>query len=146
MGEVVTLHKFVAQAAARARAGGARMMGPIPGAGSAASGQTPTRLLAVMAADVVDYTRLTEAAELETHVRLRALRVGIIDPCVVSYRGQIIKNTGDGFLATFDSSVDALRCAVEIQREIPLREASTPLDLKIRFRIGLNVGDRKSVV
>jgi adenylate cyclase len=76
-----------------------------------------------MAADVVDYTRLTEAAELETHVRLRALRVGIIDPCVVSYRGQIIKNTGDGFLATFDSSVDALRCAVEIQREIPLREA-----------------------
>ena len=101
-------------------------MGPIPGAGSAASGQTPTRLLAVMAADVVDYTRLTEAAELETHVRLRALRVGIIDPCVVSYRGQIIKNTGDGFLATFDSSVDALRCAVEIQREIPLRQRLRP--------------------
>src|SRR5947208_14178021 len=93
----------------------------------ATSGQKGTRILAVMAADVVDYTRLTEAAELETHVRLRALRVGIIDPCVVSYRGQIIKNTGDGFLATFDSSVDALRCAVEIQREIPLREASTPL-------------------
>src|SRR6266446_6837686 len=141
MGEVVTLHKLVAQVAARARAGGARIMGPIPGAGSATSGRPPTRLLAVMAADVVDYTRLTEAAELETHVRLRALRVGIIDPCVVSYRGHIIKNTGDGFLATFDSSVDALRCAVEIQREIPLREASTPLDLKIRFRIGLNVGE-----
>ena len=116
-------------------------MGPIPGAGSATSGRPPTRLLAVMAADVVDYTRLTEAAELETHVRLRALRVGIIDPCVVSYRGQIIKNTGDGFLATFDSSVDALRCAVEIQREIPRREVSTPPDLKIRFRIGLNVGE-----
>jgi class 3 adenylate cyclase len=74
-------------------------------------------------------------------VRLRALRVGIIDPCVVSYRGQIIKNTGDGFLATFDSSVDALRCAVEIQREVPLREAATPPDLKIRFRMGLNVGE-----
>jgi integrase len=53
-------------------------MGPIPRTGSATSGQTPTRLLAVMAADVVDYTRLTEAAELETHVRLRALRVGIM--------------------------------------------------------------------
>ena len=116
-------------------------MKPTPGAGSATSGQTATRLLAVMAADVVGYTRLTETAELETHVRLRALRVGIIDPCVVSFRGQIIKNTGDGFLATFDSSLDALRCAVEIQREIPLREVSTPPDLKIRLRIGLNVGE-----
>jgi len=117
------------------------MIEPHPEAGSATFGQTMTRLLAVMAADVVDYTRLTESAEMETHVRLRALRVGIIDPCVVSYRGQIIKNTGDGFLATFDSSVDALRCAIEIQREIPLREASTSPDLKIRLRIGLNVGE-----
>ena len=81
-------------------------------------GPRPTRILAVMVADVVDYTRLTEAAELDTHVRLRALRVGMIDPCIVFYRGQIIKNTGDGFLASFDSSVDALRCAIEIQREI----------------------------
>jgi len=111
------------------------------GAGSATSGETTTRLLAVMAADVVDYTRLTEAAELETHARLRALRVETIDPCVVSCRGRIIKNTGDGFLATFDSSVDALRCALEIQREILLREASIPPDLKIRMRIGLNVGE-----
>jgi adenylate cyclase len=141
MGEVLRLHKLVPQTAARVRAGRARMIEPIPAAGSATSGQRPTRLLAVMAADVVDYTRLTEAAELETHARLRALRVGIIDPCVVSYRGQIIKNTGDGFLATFDSSVDALRCAVEIQCEIPLRESSTPSDLKIRLRIGLNVGE-----
>jgi adenylate cyclase len=107
----------------------------------ATSGQRVTRILAIMAADVVDYTRLTEAAELETHVRLRALRVGTIDPCIVSYRGQIIKNTGDGFLASFDSSIDALRCAVDIQREIPLREASTPADRRIRLRIGLNVGE-----
>jgi TolB-like protein/class 3 adenylate cyclase len=98
-------------------------------------------MMAVMAADVVDYTRLTEIAELETHVRLRALRVGIIDPCVVSYRGQIIKNTGDGFLASFDSSVDALRCAVEIQREVSLREGSTPTNRRIRLRIGMNVGE-----
>src|SRR3974390_1561405 len=105
------------------------------------SGQTQTRILAIMIADVVDYPRLTEAAELETPVRLRALRVGIVDPCIVSYRGQIVKNTGDGFLASFDSSVDALRCAVEIQREIPLREASAPADRRIRLRIGLNVGE-----
>src|SRR6476620_2341663 len=104
-------------------------------------GHAPTRMLAVMCADVVDYTRLTEAAELETHARLRALRVETIDPCIVSYRGQIIKNTGDGFLASFDSSVDALRCAVEIQRELPLREISAPADKKIRLRIGLNVGE-----
>jgi adenylate cyclase len=104
-------------------------------------GQTPTRVLAVMIADVVDYTRLTEAAELETHTRLRALRVETIDPCIVSYRGQIIKNTGDGFLASFDSPVDALRCAVEIQREVPLRESSASPDRRIRLRIGLNVGE-----
>jgi adenylate cyclase len=108
--------------------------------GPAPPGQT-RRLLAVMAADVVGYTRLTEVAELDTHVRLRALRVGMIDPCVVSYRGRIIKNTGDGFLATFDSSIDALRCAVEIQREIPVREAATPPNLKIRLRMGLNLGE-----
>jgi TolB-like protein/class 3 adenylate cyclase/Tfp pilus assembly protein PilF len=98
-------------------------------------------MLAVMIADVVEYTRLTEAAELDTHARLRALRVGTIDPCIVSYRGQIIKNTGDGFLASFDSSVDALRCAVEIQREVPLKELSAPDHRKIRLRIGLNVGE-----
>jgi adenylate cyclase len=103
--------------------------------------QRGTRILAVMAADVVDYTRLTEVAELETHTRLRALRVGTIDPCVVSYRGQVIKNTGDGFLASFDSSMDALRCALEIQREVPTKEASIPADCKIRLRIALNVGE-----
>jgi len=94
-----------------------------------------------MMADVVDYTRLTEVAELETHARLRALRVKIIDPCIVSYRGHIVKNTGDGFLASFDSSIDALRCAVEIQREVPSREISAPADRRIRLRIGLNVGE-----
>ena len=93
-----------------------------------------------MAADVVDYTRLTEAAEEETHIRLRALRVGKIDPCIVSYRGQVIKNTGDGFLASFDSSMDALRCAIEIQREVPARNPQPP-DRKIRLRMALNVGD-----
>src|SRR5689334_22492063 len=104
-------------------------------------GQTPTRMMAVMAADVVDYTRLTEVAELETHVRLRALRVGIIDPCIVSHRGQIIKNTGDGFLASFDSTPDALRCAMEIQHEVAVAEQLAAGDAKIRLRLGLNVGE-----
>ena len=116
-------------------------MQAIPVDQPATPSQRGTRILAVMAADVVDYTRLTEVAELETHTRLRSLRVGTIDPCVVSYRGQVIKNTGDGFLASFDSSMDALRCALEIQREVPAQEASITADRKIRLRIALNVGE-----
>lgn len=106
-----------------------------------APGPLAKRMLAVLAADVVDYTRLMEVAELDTHVRLRALRVGIIDPCIVSHRGQIIKNTGDGFLATFDSTPDALRCAMEIQHEIAAAEGDASPDTKIRLRLGLNVGE-----
>jgi adenylate cyclase len=107
----------------------------------AASPNPLRRTLAIMAADVVDYTRLIEAAEEETHIRLRALRVGTIDPCVVSYRGQVIKNTGDGFLATFDSSVDALRCAMEVQRDVAASENPESPDRRIRLRMALNVGD-----
>src|SRR5262245_12763148 len=99
------------------------------------------RQLTILAADIVDYSRLTEAAEEATHIRLRALRVPVIDPCVVSYRGQIIRNTGDGFLASFDSSADALACAIEIQKEIQASESSEAVDRRIRFRIGVNTGD-----
>ena len=91
------------------------------------------RQLTILAADVVDYSRLTEAAEINTHVRLRALRVQTIDPCVVSYRGRIIRNTGDGFLATFDSAADALACAIEIQREAEAIEASEASDRRFAF-------------
>jgi adenylate cyclase len=105
------------------------------------STQVVRRMMAILAADVVDYSRLTEAGEVDTHVRLRALRVQTIDPCVVSYRGVIIKNTGDGFLASFDSAVDAVRCAVELQRDLAASEASLPIERKIRLRIGLNVGE-----
>src|SRR5437773_4836196 len=99
------------------------------------------RHLAILAADVVDYSRLTEAAEEETHLRLRAIRVETVDPCVVSYRGQIVKNTGDGFIAVFDSCVDAIRCSVEIQREIAAIESAKTPDRRIRLRMGLNAGD-----
>lgn len=110
-------------------------------ASSLTSTQVVKRMMAVLAADVVDYSRLTEAGEVDTHVRLRALRVQTIDPCVVSYRGLIIKNTGDGFLASFDSAVDAVRCAVELQHELAASEASEPAERKIRMRMGLNVGE-----
>jgi len=104
------------------------MIEPTPRGGAAASGQRATRLLAVLAADVVDYTRLTEAAELDTHARLRALRVGIIDPCVVSYRGQIIKNTGDGFLAPL--TVQWTHFDVRLKSSAKFRYG-TPLHLQI---------------
>jgi adenylate cyclase len=97
------------------------------------------QVLTVLAADVVGYSRLTEIAEEETHGRLRSLRVGLVDPCMVSHRGRIVKNTGDGFLAVFDSAVDAVQCAIELQREVFESERSEAPDRKIAFRMGLNV-------
>jgi class 3 adenylate cyclase/TolB-like protein len=99
------------------------------------------RQLAILVADVADYSRLTEAAEEDTHTRLRALRVETINPSIVSHRGQVIRNTGDGFIAAFDSSVDALRCSLEIQHEVASSENSEAPDRRIRVRMGLNFGD-----
>ncbi len=93
---------------------------------------------AVLAADVVGYTRLMEAAELDTHVRYRTLRVEISDPTIISHRGDIIKNTGDGFLAVFESPQDAVRCAAELQQEIAAREAQQPPERRIAFRMGIH--------
>lgn len=96
------------------------------------------RFRAVLVADVVGYTRLMEAAELETHARYRDLRVGIADPTVISHRGEIVKNTGDGFVVVFESPLDALRCAVELQREIAAHEIGQSPERRIAFRIGLH--------
>jgi adenylate cyclase len=93
---------------------------------------------AVLAADVVGYTRLMEAAELETHQRYRTLRVEISDPTIVSHRGGIVKNTGDGFLAVFESPLDAVRCAAEMQQEISVRERQRPPERRIAFRMGIH--------
>ena len=93
---------------------------------------------AVLAADVVGYTRLMEAAELATHTRYRTLRVEISDPTIISHRGDIVKNTGDGFLAVFESPLDAIRCAAELQQEITVREAQQPPERRISFRIGIH--------
>jgi TolB-like protein/tetratricopeptide (TPR) repeat protein len=96
------------------------------------------RFRAVLVADVVGYTRLMEAAELETHARFRTLRVGVGDPTVISHRGEIVKNTGDGFVAVFVSPLDAIRCAAELQREIAAHEAAQPPERRIAFRIGIH--------
>jgi TolB-like protein len=99
------------------------------------------RLTAIFAADVAGYSRLTGMDEEGTHVRLKEhLRV-LIDPTVAAYRGRIVKNTGDGFLAEFNSVVDAIRCAVDVQRGMAERNSEVPPSNRIEFRIGINVGD-----
>jgi adenylate cyclase len=93
---------------------------------------------AVLSADLVGYTRLMEAAESETHARWRTLRVTVIDPTIVSYRGEVVKNTGDGFIAVFVSPQDAVECAVELQQEIGAHEAPQPPERRMLFRMGLH--------
>jgi TolB-like protein/Tfp pilus assembly protein PilF len=103
--------------------------------------QLVRRLTAIFAADVAGYSRLTGMDEEGTHVRLKEhLRV-LIDPKVAAHRGHVVKNTGDGFLAEFNSVVDAMRCAVDVQRGMAERNSDVPLNNRIEFRIGINVGD-----
>ena len=103
--------------------------------------QLVRRLTAIFAADVAGYSRLTGMDEEGTHVRLREhLRV-LIDPKIAAHRGHVVKNTGDGLLAEFNSVVDAMRCAVDIQRGMADRNADVPPNDRIEFRIGINVGD-----
>src|SRR5262249_51473855 len=106
-----------------------------------ASERVERRLVAILAADVAGYSRLTSAAEEDTHVRLKEhLRI-LIDPKITEYHGRVVKNTGDGMLAEFSSVVDAVRCAVEIQRGMADRNVEVPEDKRIQFRIGVNLGD-----
>jgi adenylate cyclase len=99
------------------------------------------RLAAIMAADVAGYSRLMGADEEGTLARLKAHRRELIDPKIREHRGRIVKTTGDGVLVEFASVVDAVRCAVEVQRGMLDREAAIEEDRRIRFRIGINLGD-----
>src|SRR6202521_484681 len=99
------------------------------------------RLTAILAADVAGYSRLMGADEEGTHERLKAHLRDLVDPKINEHRGRIVKNTGDGMLAEFPSVVDAVRCAVEIQRGMIDREPEVPDERRIRFRIGINLGD-----
>src|SRR5215472_14581239 len=99
------------------------------------------RLTAILAADVAGYSRLMGADEEGTHERLQTHLRELVNPKIADHRGRIVKNTGDGFLAEFQSVVDAVRCAVEVQRGMIDREPEVPEDRRIRFRIGVNLGD-----
>ncbi len=99
------------------------------------------RLAAVLVTDVAGYTRLTEAYEFETHARLMQLRRELVDPAISGHRGHIVKRTGDGLIVIFSSVNDAVECAVGMQQAIQREEALRPVDQRIRFRMGINVGD-----
>jgi class 3 adenylate cyclase len=99
------------------------------------------RLAAILAADVAGYSRLMGADEEGTLARLKALRRELADPKIKEHRGRIVKTTGDGLLIEFASVVDAVRCAVEVQREMAERNADVPSDRRIEFRMGINLGD-----
>jgi len=99
------------------------------------------RLTAILAADVAGYSRLMEADEEGTLGALKTLRREVIDPKIKEHRGRIVNTTGDGLLCEFASVVDAVRCAVEVQREIAARNADVQADRRIDFRIGINLGD-----
>ena len=99
------------------------------------------RLAAILAADVAGYSRLMGTDEEDTHERLKAHLRELVDPKIKEHRGRIVKNTGDGLLAEFVSVVDAVRCAVEMQRAMADRNAETVEDKRITFRVGINLGD-----
>src|SRR5215813_11168099 len=99
------------------------------------------RLAAILAADVAGYSRLMGVDEEGTHERLKAHLRELVEPKIAEHRGRIVKNTGDGFLADFPSVVDAVRCAVEVQRGMVDREPDAPEERRTRFRIGVNLGD-----
>ncbi|UQR62350.1 adenylate/guanylate cyclase domain-containing protein [Bradyrhizobium sp. C-145] len=99
------------------------------------------RLAAILAADVAGYSRLIGADEEGTIARLRMLRQDVIDPAISIHHGHIVKTTGDGMLVEFASVVDAVRCALELQRQTSDRNTGVAADKQISFRIGINLGD-----
>jgi len=106
-----------------------------------AGARVERRLAAILAVDVAGYSRLMGVDEEGTLAVLKAHRREVIDPKIAEHRGRIVKTTGDGALVEFASAVDAVRCAMEIQRTMAERNSAVPEDHRIEFRIGINVGD-----
>src|SRR5438552_2397618 len=96
------------------------------------------KLAAILAADVAGYSRLMSDGTL---AQLKAHRRALVDPKIKEHRGRIVKTTGDGMLVEFASVVDAVRCAVEVQRGMAERNAGVPQNRRIEFRVGINLGD-----
>src|SRR5947207_3534501 len=109
--------------------------------GTMAEERVERRLTAILAADVAGYSRLMGADEEGTLGALKMLRREVADPKIKEHRGRIVKTTGDGLLSEFASVVDAVRCAIEVQREMAARNAGVEEARRIQFRMGINLGD-----
>src|SRR5438445_12763858 len=101
----------------------------------------PRKLAAILAADVVGYSRLAGIDEEGTLKRLRKLRRELINPAVSLHRGRIVKTTGDGILIEFSSVVDAVSCALDMPRGLDSRNSDFPAEQRIELRLGINLGD-----
>src|SRR5271169_3011934 len=99
------------------------------------------KLAAILVSDVVGYSRLTGADEDRILARLRALRSDLTDPTIAVHRGRVVKRTGDGAIVEFRSVVDAVNCAIEVQKAMVERNAGVAPDRRIEFRIGIHLGD-----
>src|SRR5881397_3896630 len=99
------------------------------------------RLAAVLIADVVGYSRLSQSDEEGTRARFQADLHEIFEPMIGEHYGRLVKTMGDGLLVEFSSVVDALRCAIAVQRAEAERNAGIPVDRRLAFRIGINLGD-----
>jgi adenylate cyclase len=106
--------------------------------GKAAGGR---RLIAVVYADMVGYSRLIGLDDAGTLRRLRTLRRALIDPAIREFGGKVVQTGGDSLLIAFDSIDGAVRCAVKVQQQVPVYDGDHPADRRIRFRVGINIGD-----
>jgi formylglycine-generating enzyme required for sulfatase activity/class 3 adenylate cyclase len=123
-----------------------RAMGEIRDFKSGKSGKPPRetlprRLAAIVAGDIAGYSRLMEIDEEGTHGRVKRLERSLIEPSIAEHHGKLVKTTGDGFIAIFDSPVEAVRCGIVIQQQMVGRNASLPRHHWIEYRIGVNLGD-----
>jgi adenylate cyclase len=99
------------------------------------------KIAAILAADVVGFSRLTGSDEEGTLARLRTLRSDLIDPTIAVHHGRVVKRTGDGSISEFRSVVDAVRCAIEVQKGMVERNAGLSPERRIEFRVGIHLGD-----
>src|SRR5258708_34318169 len=104
-------------------------------------GAMPRRLAAIVAGDISGYSRLMQLDEEGTHNRVKRIERDVIETTITEHHGRLVKTTGDGFIAIFDSPVEAVRCSIVIQQNLVGRNASLPRDYWIEYRIGVNLGD-----
>ena len=109
--------------------------------GGSPQGQLPRRLAAIVAGDIAGYSRLMELDEEGTHERVKRIQRDLIDPTIAEHHGRLVKTTGDGFFAIFDSPVEAVRCGIVIQQNMFGRNALLAKEQRIEYRIGVNLGD-----